>query len=177
MKRIWNWVFAGLSFLSLLLLIVFALLWIRSHFSSDNVERRSTQMTPLKRERGAINLGIAKGVLYISKEKQIWSSGFAGDAIIPSLNGASWNLLSFAKATNPSMSLSGKPLNFWMRAGFGFDRSTANYKNSTDTTWLVVLPFWFLMLLFACLPAARLLMRFRSRRQAGKQLTEPDQTA
>ena len=148
-----------LTALSLLLCVAVAGVWVRSHWTSDDLEYTRVRLPGNKTEISQVIVKTGKGHAAVTVHRQIWT-GTSEDVI---------GLFGFVRgAAHDSYPAVQHPV-FGARYpfGFGFDHVDHSDTNEVEGVWTVAFPLWAAALLTAALPAVRLAHRARRIRRPG----------
>lgn len=173
MRHIWRSIFAGLKLISLLLLLATLLLWVRSYWRGDLIERENLWFTGDGAVSSRVEVGVAFGGLGVLRWDQVYSNDDIEkkQVTLPSADGSyTYRSLEVDGYLSVADTGIGREASFM---GFKFGRKdlTPEVTGRKSPLWGgvgVVVPLWALALVFAVLPmrTARRMIRAR-RRQPG----------
>jgi hypothetical protein len=150
MRRLFNFA----AFVSLLLFVATAVLWVRGYFASDEIERFDERpLADGTGQQSTMAFYSSRGLLAWTEHRYVRPGG-----LFSSVPRTAWSHQAGA-STWP-----GNTGDWMNRRGFGLGGDRKIFGPSSTTEWRYAwVPCWFVLLLTAVLPAVRLLRHWRNR--------------
>jgi hypothetical protein len=148
-RKIARYVLGLLTLLSLFLWVAAAALWVQSRAQTMQLHRSGETELFVRSEGGELSV--------MANTNSV--------AMPPGTGQAEWKLvLPNFKPISQAQRLQ-RPISFWNRVGFGFDKSRYRPVGWKSGYWMIVSPYWFLLALATPLSARWLIRGLSSRRR------------